>query len=82
MIIDLRGIQALQQLRQEFQESAGVAFPGSCLKEMLVLYDVCKKLEVPLTFTKVVLGAPAYDMVMDYINAPINLMPVSLEPVI
>ena len=81
MIIDLRGIQALQQIRQELQESAGLDFPQSFLKEMLLLYDICKKLEIPLTHTRVVLGAPAYRMVTEYINSPIDLMPASLEPV-
>jgi hypothetical protein len=76
MITDLRGIQALQRLRLEFEGSAGADFPQSCLKEMLVLYDVCKSLEVPLYHTQGVLGAPAYKMVTEHINSPIDFMPV------
>ena len=71
MIIDLRGVKALQELRIELEESAGLAFPESCLSEMLLLYDVCKHLELPLHHAQGVLGAPAYKMVKDYINSPL-----------
>lgn len=75
MITDLRGVKALQQLRLELEESAGQEFPESCLTEMLVLYDVCKHLDLPLYHAQGVLGAPAYQMVKDYINAPIDIHP-------
>jgi hypothetical protein len=74
MIIDLRGVKALQELRMELQESAGLEFPNSCLSEMLLLYDVCKHLELPPYHTQGVLGAPAYKMVTEHINRPIDLM--------
>lgn len=79
MIIDLRGVQALQQIRQEFQESAEMDFPGSCLREMLLLYDICKKFDLPITYTKAVLGAHAYQLVTEYINAPIGLAQAGLK---
>lgn len=72
MIINLRGIQALQQLRMEHQESAGLDFPGSCLTEMLFLYDVCKSLELSIFQAQEVLGAPAWKMVKDHINHPVG----------
>lgn len=77
MIINLRGIKALQQLRIEYQESAGLEFPASCLTEMLFLYDVCKSLELSLFQVQEVLGAPAWTMVRDYINSPVG---VTLKP--
>lgn len=73
MIINLRGIKALQQLRIEHQESAGLEFPQACLKEMLFLYDVCKYLELSVFQAQEVLGVPAWKMVMNIINAPVGL---------
>lgn len=72
MIISLRGIQALKQLRIEHQESAGLEFPQACLTEMLFLYDVCKYLELSIFQAQHVLGAPAYRMVTDTINYPVG----------
>lgn len=72
MIINLRGIKALQQLRIEHQESAGLDFPHGCLTEMLLLYDVCKSLEIPIFQAREVLGAPAWDMVTRHINNPVG----------
>jgi hypothetical protein len=72
MIINLRGIKALQQLRIEHQESAGLAFPHACFKEMLVLYDVCKYLDLSMFQAQEVLGAPAWKMVTDYINSSVG----------
>lgn len=73
MFIDLRGVKALQQLRIQHQEAAGLEFPEACLDEMLFLYDVCKYLELSLFQSQEVLGAPAYKMVTDYINSPVGL---------
>jgi hypothetical protein len=72
MIINLRGIKALQQLRIEYQESAGLEFPQSCLTEMLILYDVCRSLDLSLFQAQEVLGAAAWKMVTDYINSPVG----------
>ncbi len=72
MITDLRGVNALRNLRIEHQESAGLDFPDSCQTEMLLLYDVCRQLGLSLTQAQHVLGAPAYKMVTDYINSPID----------
>lgn len=70
MFINVRGIRALQQLRIEHQESAGLDFPRSCLTEMLFLYDVCKYLELNLFQAREVLGASAWEMVTNHINSP------------
>ena len=81
MITDLRGVKALQQLRLELEESAGPEFPDSCLPQMLMLYDVCKHLELPLYRAQGVLGASAYKMVTEYINGPVEL-PTELADVL
>jgi hypothetical protein len=73
MITDLRGIKALQHLRLELEESAGSEFPNSCLPQMLMLYDVCKHLELPLHHAQGVLGASAFEMVTEYINGQVGL---------
>jgi hypothetical protein len=72
MITDLRGVNALRQLRIDHQESAGLDFPGSCETEMLFLYDVCKYLGLSVFQAQEVLGAPAYRMVTDAINSPVG----------
>lgn len=72
MIINLRGVKALQLLRIELQEAAGLEFPNSCLKEMLFLYDICKYLELSIFQAQEVLGACAWKMITDYINSPIG----------
>jgi hypothetical protein len=72
MIINMRGIRALQQLRIEHQESAELDFPESCLSEMLFLYDVCKSLELSIFQAREVLGAPAWEMVVNHINSPVG----------
>ncbi|MEZ4713113.1 MAG: hypothetical protein R3A44_38340 [Caldilineaceae bacterium] len=72
-MINLRGMKALQQLRIDIQESAEMEFPHACLTEMLLLYDVCKYLELSIFQAREVLGAPAYHMVMKHLNAPVSL---------
>ena len=72
-MINLRGIKALQQLRIELQEAAEMDFPDACLNEMLLLYDVCKYLELSVFQAREVLGAPAYHMVMTHLNAPVHI---------
>ena len=70
---DLRGVKALQQLRIEYQESAGLDFPEACFTEMLILYDMCKSLELSIFQAQHVLGAPAWEMVTRHINSPAGM---------
>ena len=72
MIINVLGIRALQKLRFEHQEAAGLDFPEACLTEMLFLYDVCKYLELNIFQAQEVLGAPAWEMVSNHINGPVG----------
>ena len=73
MYTDQRGMKALQQLRIDLQESAGFDFPQGCLKELLVLYDVCKYLDLNIFQAQDVLGVHGYASVADYINQPVDV---------
>ena len=76
MNIDLRGVKALQQLRIELEDSAGTDFPNRFRREMLLLYDVCKTLKIPITHARSILGSEAYEMVTNHINAPVSAPPM------
>ena len=56
MRTDLNGLNALKRLRQEWQEDAGLAYPQEVLPQLLVLYDVCKGLDLNLFEAGAVLG--------------------------
>lgn len=80
MHIDLHAIKALQRLRIDLQEAAGANFPQSQLKELLLLYDVCKYLDLTYFQAQEVLGAPALSFVHDYLNRPICVIGTQLDP--
>jgi hypothetical protein len=82
MIINLRGVKALQQLRIEQQESAGLDFPESCHTELLVLYDVCKYLELNIFQAQHVLGAQGYAYVTGYINGTVTVNSDKVAPLL
>ncbi|MBV7334972.1 hypothetical protein KFU94_43390 [Chloroflexi bacterium TSY] len=75
----MRGLEALQQLRFELQESAGEEFPQSQLRELLVLYDVCKQLDLSTFQAREVLGVHGYGLVSDYINQPVTVNQAEIE---
>ena len=81
MHINLHGIKALQQLRIDLQESAGQRFPQSHIKELLLLYDVCKYLGLTFFQTQEVLGTPGLSFVHDYINRPLDITIMQLDGV-
>ncbi|MEZ4667529.1 MAG: hypothetical protein R3E39_06385 [Anaerolineae bacterium] len=78
MCINQRGIQALQKLRIDLQETAGIEFPHAFVKELLILYDVCKYLELPIFQTREILGVHGFAYVTKYINGPVH---VNLETI-
>lgn len=80
MQITIRGVMALQHLRQQLQDDAGESFPQAVLTELLVLYDVCKCLEVNYFFSKDILGEIGLRYVTEYINMP-ACIPVNWEQV-
>jgi hypothetical protein len=71
MLITMAGLTKLQALRQELQEDAGENFPQGVMTELLVLYDVCKLLELSIFQAREVLGELAWKSVTNYINSPI-----------
>ncbi|MEZ4677260.1 MAG: hypothetical protein R2932_23885 [Caldilineaceae bacterium] len=52
-------------------------FPDGCLTELLILYDICKSLELSIFQAQQVLGAPAWELVIEHINGPAG-MPTAL----
>lgn len=70
MLTDLRGVDALRNLRRDLQDDAGADFPNGMMTELLVLYDVCKSLDMPLTNAKEVLGEQGFNAIKEHINSP------------
>lgn len=60
METSMKGLYALCQLRRNLQDDAGLNFPQATHKEMLILYDVCKGLDLNLFQCKEVLGEVAW----------------------
>ena len=56
MEISINGLLALHQLRRELQEEAGHDFPQALHTEMLVLYDVCRCLDLNIFQCREVVG--------------------------
>jgi hypothetical protein len=65
-----KAITALKRLRQEWQEDAGFAYPQDVLLPLLVLYDVCKGLDLTIFEVREILGQVGYHAVSSYINGP------------
>lgn len=70
MIFPIQALINLQQLRQDWQEDAGFDYPGAVTTELLILYDVCKALDLNVLQAKEILGEVGFQAVNDYINAP------------
>lgn len=70
MEVTMKGAKALRHLRQKLQEDAGEDFPNGISRELLVLYDVCKFLDLNIFEAKDVLGECGWQYVASYINAP------------
>ena len=70
MLITMAGLTKLQALRQELQEDAGENFPQGVMTELLVLYDVCKLLELNIFQAREVIGELAWKYITSYINSP------------
>lgn len=66
----MQGVQALRQLRFELQEDSGDAFPHEVITQLLLLYDVCKCLELSLYQARHVLGDVGWKYVIEYIQQP------------
>ena len=67
-----KGLLALRQLRRDLQDDAGLDFPQAMHTEMLVLYDVCKSLDLNLFQCQDVLGEVGWHYVHAYLEMPIT----------
>ena len=70
----MQGVQALRQLRFELQEDSGDAFPKDVITQLLLLYDVCRCLELNLFQSRHVLGDIGWQYVTEYIQRPTPVM--------
>lgn len=68
MEVSMKGMIALRQLRQQLQEDAGHKFPQDTLTQLLVLYDVCKSLDLNIFQVKEVLGELGWHGVTEHLN--------------
>lgn len=75
MLTNVRGIKALQQLRIDLQESAGLEFPHAYTQQLLILHDVCKYLEIPVFQAREILGVHGYNHVAECINSSVDITP-------
>lgn len=73
MLISFEGIMALRSIRLELQEEAGPCFPHSVLIELLILRDVCKKLDLNIFQCQEVLSEHGWAYTNRYINLPIDM---------
>lgn len=73
MLTSFAGVTALRSLRLELEEDAGEDFPESVLTELLVLRDVCKKLDLNIFQCQDVLSDSAWQYVNKYLDTPVNL---------
>lgn len=71
MEVTMRGAVALKRLRQELQENAEEDFPNGIHRELLVLYDVCKCLDLNIFEAKDVLGEFGWRYVTRQISSPV-----------
>ena len=69
----MKGLFALRQLRRELQDNAGLNFPQEVHTEMLVLYDVCRSLDLNLFQCRDILGEVGWAYVNGYLERRIDL---------
>lgn len=69
----MKGLFALRQLRRELQDNAGLNFPQGVHAEMLVLYDVCRSLDLNLFQCRDVLGEVGWAYINGYLELRIDL---------
>ncbi len=73
MVMSFDRVTALRSLRQELQEDAGKDFPQAVLTELLVLRDVCKKLDLNVFQCQDVLGESGWEYLKRYMDTPIGM---------
>ena len=73
MAIAVKDLLALRQLRRDIQDNAGLDFPQATHTEVLVLYDVCKSLDLNIFQCKEILGEIGWHYINDYLETPVKL---------
>lgn len=71
MLTSVAGVCALRKLRRELQDDAGDDFPEAVLTELLVLYDVCKSLDLNVFQIEDILGQTAWEGVREYLDTSV-----------
>jgi hypothetical protein len=69
----IKGLLALRQLRCDLQDDAGLDFPQATHTEMLVMYDVCRSLDLNLFQCKEVLGEVGWAYVNGYLERRVEV---------
>lgn len=68
MLTSNEGVAALSSIRSELEVDASHDFPKRTLRELLVLYDVCKAFGFDMAHTEQVLGSNGLACVQNYLN--------------
>lgn len=64
-----KSLGKLKKLRQDLQEDAGLDYPNDVMDQLLMLYDVCKCLDLNIFQVKDILGEVGWSAVNAYINS-------------
>lgn len=73
MHVTMTGVLALEQLRAQLEEDAGADYPQDVRTELLVLYDVCRGLNLGLFQMREVLGDVGWAYLRQELNLPVGL---------
>lgn len=73
MHVTMAGVIALEQLRMQLEEDAGADYPHDVRTELLMLYDVCSRLNMGLFYMQDVLGDKGWAYVQAEIDKPVGL---------
>jgi len=72
MLTTMAGIMALERLRTQLEEDAGDAFPHDVLPQLLMLYDVCRCLDLSIFHIREVLGDVGWTFLRAELDAPVG----------
>lgn len=70
MLITMSGVNKLRTLCHRFQEDAGDDFPAGVLRELLILHDICRELELNAVQIHNVLGTSAWECIQAHLESP------------
>ena len=69
----MKGLLGLRQLRRDLQDDADLNFPQALHTEMLVLYDVCRCLDLSIFQCHEVLGEVGWAYVNGYLERRVEV---------